>query len=193
MLDERQFRELFPTLRAQDRALYYHPMIAACAEHDIHTPPRLAAFCAQLAHESVGLGVWREIWGPTPAQARYEGRTDLGNVQPGDGYRYRGRGPIQITGRRNYRAAGQALNVPLEDDPDQALRPEVGFRVAAWYWRTRQLNTLADRDDMTAYRLITRAINGGLTGWEDRLRRWVRARAILGLAPLPVIPQGATA
>lgn len=133
----------------------------------ITTPARTAAFVAQLAHESAGFRYLEELWGPTPAQSRYEGRADLGNGRPGDGYRYRGRGWIQLTGRHNYRKFGSLLGLDLEGQPDLAARPDVAARLAAAYWTDRGLNAYADAGD---FREITRRINGGFNGLADRMR-----------------------
>ena len=137
---------------------------------------RLAHFIAQTGHESMGFGRFTEIWGPTPAQTRYEGRADLGNVNPGDGYRYRGRGPIQITGRSNYRRYGQMIGVDLEGNPDLAASPAVGIQIACAYWLASRLNAAADRDDIEA---VTRLINGGLNGIADRRARLAAAKGLL--------------
>lgn len=153
-------------------------MTNAMAERQINTPRRQAAFIAQSAHETGGFVHVREIWGPTPAQQRYEGRADLGNTQPGDGGRYRGRGPFQITGRANYAACGIALGVDLVAFPQLLESAELGSRAAAWYWHARGLNELADVDDFEG---ITRRINGGLNGYADRMQRWERARKALGV------------
>ena len=104
-------------------------------------------------------------------------RTDLGNTQPGDGPRYKGRGPIQLTGRKNYHNFGLLLGLDLEDNPEQAAEPDVGFRVSVTYWADRNLNAIADASDddpEAAFQRITRAINGGINGLEDR-RRWLMA------------------
>jgi len=146
----------------------------ASAEAGITTPEREAAWLAQLAHESGELRYMEEI----ASGAAYEGRLNLGNTQPGDGQRYKGRGPIQLTGRANYRAAGAELGLDLEANPDQVARPDVGFRTAAWYWRTHGCNELADRLDFEG---LTRAINGGLNGLAERDRYWAVARKALGL------------
>lgn len=142
----------------------------------LDTPLRFAHPLAQLAHESGGFRYMQEIWGPTDAQSGYEGRADLGNVRAGDGLLYRGRGPIQITGRANYRAFGRAIGIDLERWPDLAKIPSIGLQVSAAYWASRGLNALADRDDLQA---ITRAINGGLTGLADRAARLAAVRALL--------------
>ena len=99
----------------------------------------------------------------------------LGNVNPGDGPRYKGRGPIQLTGRNNYRACGKALGLDLEGNPDIAVQPGVAFRTAGWFWTTRGLNALADQSD---YRAITKRINGGYNGYADRVKYYERALAV---------------
>ncbi len=150
----------------------------ACILHGIHTRARLAAFLAQVGHESGG-GRWvREIWGPTDAQRRYEGRRDLGNDQPGDGKRFLGRGLIQITGRANTTAARDALRPDLSLDAfcRWLETPEGAAESAAWWWAKRGLNVLADAG---AFVTITRRINGGTNGAADRMARWKAAREAL--------------
>ncbi len=151
-------------------------------KNGLDKPHRLAHFIAQIAHES---GRWRydeEVWGPTPAQKRYEGRRDLGNVQKGDGKRFRGRGPIQITGRANYReysawAAGQRKSAPnFEAKPDLIQTDPWEGLVAVWYWSTRRLNRYADTNNIE---MITRRINGGLNGYKDRMALYTRAALVL--------------
>lgn len=154
----------------------------AMEEAAINTPKRIAAFLSQIGHESLDFKFMKEIWGPTAAQKRYEGRKDLGNTQPGDGHRFMGRGPIQVTGRANYRAAGQALGLDLEDNPEQAATPQVAFRVAGWYWSKNNLNKYADRDQ---FETLTRRINGGVNGLDDRLARWAVAKRALNSTPAP--------
>lgn len=153
----------------------------------LERPARLAMYFGQLSHESMGWVFDREVWGPTEAQLRYEGRADLGNTQPGDGYRFRGRGPIQITGRANYAeftawarkmdpAAPDFVANPdaVNTDPWEGLGP-------IWYWDTRNINRLADAGD---YEAVTRKINGGLNGYEDRKQRYGHAAlALMGRNP----------
>lgn len=153
--------------------IYARHLTSAIREWEIDTVTRAAAFLGQLAVESGELR-WFEEFASGEA---YEGREDLGNTQPGDGRRYKGRGPIQLTGRANYRSAGAALGVDLEGSPQLASRPEVGFRVAGWYWSTRDLNVIADRLD---YRMVTRAVNGGLTHHRQRRAYYHRALEVLG-------------
>lgn len=140
------------------------------------TALRLAHFVAQTGHETMGFTRFVEIWGPTPAQRRYEGRKDLGNMAIGDGYRFRGRGAIQVTGRANYETYGEVLGIDLLADPTVAARPDVGIQIAAAYWTKRRINVAADRDDVEA---VTRLINGGLNGIADRRSRLLQAKVLL--------------
>ncbi|WP_239017717.1 glycoside hydrolase family 19 protein [Sphingomonas aracearum] len=117
-----------------------------------------------------------EIWGPTAAQRGYEGRKDLGNTQAGDGVRFKGRGPIQVTGRANYRTYGRAIGIDLERRPDLASVPSIGLMASCAYWSAHNLNSFADRDDVEG---LTRAINGGLNGLADRKARLIAARTLL--------------
>lgn len=147
---------------------------------------RAAMWCAQIGHESVGLRYYEEI----ASGDDYEWRDDLGNVHPGDGRRYKGRGPIQVTGRHNYTVLSQWAYehgyVPTVDyfvaAPDQLGTIGFGFLGAVWYWTTqRRLNELSDARDIYG---ATRAINGGLNGIDNRLNRYNRCLSI-GEALLP--------
>ena len=137
---------------------------------------RVAAFIAQIGHESAQLRYVKEIWGPTAAQIRYEGRADLGNTQLGDGSKYRGRGLIQITGRANYKACGEALGLDLINQPELLEKPQHACMSAAWFWATKGLSTLADEGKLET---ITRRINGGLNGLADRQMLYARALKVL--------------
>ncbi|MCU4601711.1 MULTISPECIES: glycoside hydrolase family 19 protein [Acinetobacter] len=129
--------------------------------YSIKTQLRFCHFLAQLAHESGNFRYMEEI----ASGAAYEGRKDLGNVNKGDGVRYKGRGPIQLTGRANYRKYGQELGIDFENNPTIVALPSVGMLVACKYWSENNLNVFADYDDVTT---ITRRINGGLNGFDDR-------------------------
>ncbi|MEN7529352.1 glycoside hydrolase family 19 protein [Cupriavidus sp. DL-D2] len=157
---------------------WFPHITAAWAEFGIATPARQAAWLGQIGHESAGFVYTREIWGPTPAQTRYEGRADLGNTQPGDGKRFMGRGLIQVTGRANYRACGAALGIDLEADPTQLQGEALAARSACWFWQRKNLNALADAGDFVT---LTRRINGGTNGLADRQQRWERAKRVLGV------------
>jgi predicted chitinase/LysM repeat protein len=173
-LTVQQLRSIVPNLPLAKAQEYLPHLNAALAEFNINTPARQAAFVAQLAHESVGLTAFEEF-----ASGRaYEGRKDLGNTQPGDGVRFKGRGPIQLTGRANYREVGRALGVDLENNPKLASRPEVGFRIAGQFWESRGLNKLADAQKFDS---ITKRVNGGFNGKADRDRYYARAKDVLGV------------
>lgn len=129
---------------------------------------RLAHFMSQLTHESGAFKYMEEIWGPTTAQKGYEGRKDLGNTVAGDGLRYKGRGPIQLTGRANYRTYGRELGIDFERHPEMVAFPSIGLRAALEYWKKRGINSDADRDDVAA---VTKKVNGGDNGLADRKAR----------------------
>jgi putative chitinase len=149
----------------------------AIAKGGIDTPLRLSHFMAQLAHESAHLTVTREF----ASGAAYEGRRDLGNVHDGDGRRYRGRGLIQTTGRANYREATKDIQdmnpgAPnFEDDPEALEEFPWALLAGISYWRRRNINAVADRDEVEA---VTRKINGGTNGLPERIRYLAKAKAI---------------
>jgi putative chitinase len=159
--------------------LFVGPLSSACQEFEINTPARVAAFVAQCAHESACFALLREGWGPTQQQLGYEGRADLGNTQPGDGAKFKGRGLIQVTGRAGYAAASQALfgDARLLDHPELLEEPVAACRSAGEFWKRRSLNKLADAGE---FELITRRINGGLTHYDRRLKLYQRALPAFG-------------
>jgi putative chitinase len=168
-----ELRKIMPHLSEAKAKQYLPSLNKAMVDAGINTPKRQAAFLAQLAHESGEFRYMEEI-----ASGRaYEGRKDLGNTQPGDGMRYKGRGPIQLTGRANYRAAGKALGIDLEGNPERAKDPDVAFRVAAWFWNSRSLSKYADSGNFDT---ITRRINGGFNGKASRDAYYARAKDVLG-------------
>jgi len=148
----------------------------AMSRYQIVSAKRVAAFIAQIGHESGQLKYVKEIWGPTKAQAKYEGRVDLGNTVAGDGSKYRGRGLIQITGRANYEACGEALGLDLISQPELLEKPQHASMSAAWFWVSRGLNTLADAG---SYSKITSRINGGQNGAADRQELYAKALKVL--------------
>ena len=133
---------------------------------------RLIEFMGQLIHESGSFRYMEEI----ASGAAYEGRKDLGNVRKGDGKRYKGRGPIQITGRANYRKFGRRIGIDIESNPEIAAIPSIGLHLGLEYWRMHGLNSLADARDT---RGITRRINGGYNGLADRQAHVAKMRAWL--------------
>jgi putative chitinase len=137
-----------------------------------HTPLRLAHFMAQVAHESGGFRYMEEV----ASGAAYEGRTDLGNTQAGDGKLFKGRGPIQLTGRANYRLFGRALGIDFEQHPSIVAYPSIGLLAGCHYWQMRGLNEFADADDILT---ITKRINGGQNGLAERKVYLAKAKALL--------------
>ena len=203
MITDNELAQIMPNLPADRRALYLPHLQAAMNEFQINTYLREAAFIAQLAHESMELKAWSENlnysaqallrvfpkYFKTSAQANqyarqpekianrvYASRMGNGDEASGDGWRYRGRGPIQLTGKDNYRTFGTSLGLDLVGNPDTAATPEVGFRTAGAFWVSRGCNAMADRQDFVG---ITRAINGGTNGLEDRQKFYTRAKQVL--------------
>ncbi|MEO6801255.1 MAG: glycoside hydrolase family 19 protein, partial [Rhodanobacter sp.] len=190
MLTDLQLAQIMRNASQRRRALFLQPLNDAMDAHGISSPLREAAFLAQLAHESGELQFMEEIWGPTAAQKRYEPRSDLasklGNTQPGDGQRFKGRGPIQITGRGNYKTFGDLMGLDLVGNPDQAATPDVAFAIAGLFWERKGLNELADAGNFIE---ITQRINGGQNGAADRERFYALAQQVLG-ASAPVQSAG---
>jgi putative chitinase len=163
-----------PLARAQKWA---DALTAAMAGGQINTRLRIAAFLAQIGHESGSLVYSKELGGPSYF-AKYDGRKDLGNTQLGDGANFCGRGLIQVTGRTNYGKCSQALfgDDRLLRKPDLLEVPDWAAKSAVWFWSTRNLNNLADGGQFTD---ITKAINGGTNGLEDRKARYTLALSVL--------------
>lgn len=153
--------------------LLYPYVVETLAEFDLTTPLRQAHFLAQLCHESGSFNYLEEL----ASGEDYEWRDDLGNVEEGDGVRFKGRGLIQITGRANYGDCGDALGVDLIANPERLSDPDLACRSAGWFWNTRNLSNFADRDDFDT---ITYRINGGDNGYDDRLYYLDIAKRVLG-------------
>jgi putative chitinase len=156
---------------------FYTTLSRHMATYSINTALRRAHFLAQLCHES-GRFIYTEEIASGDA---YEGRADLGNTQPGDGRRFKGRGLIQLTGRANYESFGRALGRDFSTDagaPLLASDPNLASQVSCWFWDQRSLNNLADANNI---RSITRRINGGLNGIADREALFERARCMFNL------------
>ena len=186
-----------------DADRWLDPLNAALGRWEINTPPRVLMFLAQCAHESGGfrhlvenlhysaaalLSTWPNRFTAEEAVAfayderriaerAYGGRMGNGPEGSGDGYLYRGRGIIQLTGRDNYRRCGAALGVNLEASPLLLESPSYAAQSAGWFWSANGCNELADAGDFEG---ATRRINGGLNGYEDRKRWLAKVRAILG-------------
>lgn len=208
LMDERQLLLILPNARPV-AGVFLPVLDTAMADFGIDTLPRIAAFIAQVGHESAQLTrcvesltysaqrlamVWprrfRSADGSPTALARevayqperianlvYAGRNGNGDEASGDGWRFRGRGLLQVTGRSNYRAVGEGLAQPFVARPQLLAEPRWACRTAAWWWQRNGFNELADG---ARFEDITRRINGGLNGLEDRARVWRRALEVLG-------------
>ena len=151
---------------------YWQALADKMPANCIDTPLRVAHFLAQVGHESGELRYCEEL----ASGDAYEGRKDLGNTQPGDGRRFKGRGLIQLTGRSNYTAYSKARGIDYTTDAGAKLvasDPETAVDVACWFWTTHNLNQWADQDDVTT---VTKRINGGLNGFDDRKAKLLRAK-----------------
>lgn len=156
-------------------------------KYEINTNQRIAAFIAQISHESASFNATEEF---ASGQA-YEGRNDLGNTSPGDGVKYKGRGLVQITGRAMYKTCGDALGLDLINHPELLEQPPAATESACWFWqKIKGLNEIADKPEdwtrtskktgktYTKFEWITKLINGGLTNYSDRLAFYNRAKEV---------------
>lgn len=175
MLTAEQLKKIAPYSNTTLRAAYLPHLNAAFVKYQINTPQRIAAFLAQIIHESGSFRYVKEI----ADGSAYEGNRSLGNTVKGDGMRYKGRGLIQVTGRANYLRCGQALSLDLMGHPELLEQPEPAVMSAAWFWNTHNCNALAD---VGQFRAITRTINGGYNGLQQRLAVWRLAKKVLDIA-----------
>lgn len=174
MITKEELHRIMPY--AKDSVDKFAPSLnAAMYEYEIFGPLRIAAFVAQIAHESGELRYVREL----ADGSAYEGRKGLGNTEPGDGPKFRGRGLLQVTGRSNYAACSLALfsDNRLLDNPELLEKPEHAAMSAGWFWDKHRLNQLADQEDL---RGITKKINGGYNGMDKRLKYYNLAKDVLG-------------
>jgi putative chitinase len=199
-----QLIKIVPTLSLQKAQEYLLLLLDAMKSFQINTPARTGAFMAQLAHESQGLTRFVENLNYSAAGLRsvfrkyfpddrtaieyqrkperianrvYANRLGNGNEASGDGWTYRGKGAIQLTGKENHRRCGDALGVDFVTNPDLLATPEFAFKSAAWFWSENGLNALADAEDLRA---MTKRINGGLNGLAERQMYYDRAKKFLG-------------
>jgi putative chitinase len=155
--------------------LYFTPLKGSLIQHGITSDLQVAHFIAQIGHESASFLYSEEI----ASGAAYEGRKDLGNTKKGDGVRYKGRGLIQITGRANYTAYSDYAGKDYVSQPELlAQDPAVAVDSACWFWISRKIGPLADADDVKA---VTKRINGGFNGLDDRIQNLKRVKALLGI------------
>ena len=204
MLTATQFADLFPNCK--DPEGWVNAMNEVFPKYEINTPKRIAAFIAQCGHESGGWRTFSEnlnysakaldaIFGKyfkragRDAQAYhrqpekianvvYAGRMSNGDTDSGDGWKYRGRGPIQLTGKANYSAFSADMDVDAVDSPDNVSEDkEMALMSAIWYWNKNSLNKYADSGDI---KTMTKRINGGYIGLEDRIHHWEMALTAMG-------------
>jgi len=169
MITREQLRRSMPHAIEANIDKFLSPLNQAMFKYDITANnKRIAAFLAQVCHESGSLRYVEEI----ATGEAYEGRKDLGNIEPGDGIKFKGRGLIQITGRTNYRILSKALGYDFITNPEKLELPGAAAMSAAWFWESHHLNELADIGTVDSFRKITRIINGGYNGWPDRLKNW---------------------
>ena len=204
MLTAEQFKDLFPNCK--DPEGWVDAMNEVFPQYEINTPQRIAAFIAQCGHESGGWRVFSEnlnysakaldaVFGKYFVRAGrdaneyarqpekianvvYANRMDNGDTNSGDGWRYRGRGPIQLTGKANYSAFSADMDVDAVDNPDTVSEDkEIALMSAIWFWNKNGLNRYADSGDI---KTMTKRINGGYIGLEDRIHHWEEALKAMG-------------
>ena len=177
MISEQLLRQMMPNAGA---SLVPHlPFINPALDWGrITTPPDVTAFMAHLAHESGEYRYMREI----ADGSAYEGRADLGNIHPGDGRRYPGRGGIQVTGRDAARQAGRALGVDFEEHPEKMELPEWATMVSVWFWTTFK-PALQPAAQLEWFHVTQRLVNGGENGWPPRLAYYQNNRLLFGMPP----------
>jgi putative chitinase len=149
-----------------------NPINDCLNKFEINTQLRVCHFLAQVLHESGCFLYFEEI----ASGIAYEGRKDLGNIQKGDGVKFKGRGLIQITGKSNYTAISKDLGVDFINNPKLLSNDKYGVLSAGWYWNKKNLNLYADKDDI---KNITRIINGGYNGLEDRVKWYNKCKLII--------------
>jgi len=202
ILSKSQLAQLLPGNPYLD--FWYHALEQALPDYDINTPPRVAAFMAQCAHESGGFRALKENLNYKAASLRrvfpkyfpnddianqyagkqemianrvYGGRMGNGPEESGDGYRYCGRGLIQLTGRSNYQAFADSIETHIDDLPEYLATFEGAAQSACWFWESNNLNQFADKGDILT---MTKRINGGTIGLSDREAHYTHALHVMG-------------
>lgn|SRR3990167_5189749 len=172
-----QLKKIMPGATDANIEKYLKPLNKAMVLYEINTSKRQAMFLGQIALESGELKYDTEI----ASGIKYEGRKDLGNTQPGDGVKYKGKGILQLTGKSNYRSMTKKLkllgfNVDLVVNPELAKEPNISCMIAGQYFKDKKINDAADNCDIIK---ATRLINGGLNGLKQRENYWLRALGVL--------------
>lgn len=174
MLTRQQLKLMVPFAKDFNIDKYLQPINDTLQLFEINNPKRVAAFIAQLTHESGSFKYHEEI-----ADGHvYEGRKDLGNVEEGDGKKFKGRGLIQLTGRSNYSNFGTYVGMDFISMPTLVAQPKYSALAAGWFWNRAGLNDYADRG---AFKTITKKINGGYNGLADRIKHYERCKAVLNV------------
>jgi putative chitinase len=170
-----QLQEMMPN-SGENSAKYYDAIINAMAKGGLNNCPRMAAFLAQIGHESGSLVYTTEI----ADGSAYEGITNIGNTSPGDGVRYKGRGVIQVTGKYNYQIVSEGLGYDFVSDPEELANAPWCIDSAVWWWNNHTLSPIADGNTQESFDQTTRIINGGYNGKADRDARWAVTKRVLG-------------
>lgn len=203
MFTQQNLAAIFPGTPAATRANMLDALNMACSKFNITTPARLCGFISQIGHESNGLqavvenlnysatalmGVFGRHFSSLDdathyarqpekiANRVYASRMGNGNETSGDGWKYKGRGLLQVTGKSNYQSFAVAVGKSLDEAVAYLQTPEGAAMSAGWYWSTHNLNALADKKDVVG---MTKAINGGINGLEDRQRLYILASKVI--------------
>ena len=167
-----QLKKIMPYAAKANLEKYLDPLNAAMEEFGIDTPKRAAAFLAQVTHESGSLKYSREL----ASGKAYENRPSMGNINPGDGPKYKGGGPLQLTWANNYKQCGDEIGIDLYNNPELIEHPGVGCRAAGWFWKGHNLNHYVD---MNQFDNVSHVINGGWNGRQERQDNYARALKVL--------------
>jgi len=163
MITDEVLKQLYPNSTSINRLKYISYLNQYMDEFEINTIQRKQFFLSQIGHESGQLRYCEEI----ASGKAYEGRVDLGNINLGDGVKFKGRGLIQITGRSNYFKLSRAFSVNFIVTPELLKDPKYAVKSACWFWKTNGLNEIADTGD---FKKVTKKINGGYNGLDDRFK-----------------------
>jgi len=172
-----QLSKIAPNLKEPKLSVFTDAINNAMDEYGISSDIEQAGFIAQVMHESGECRYVKEL----ASGSAYEGRKDLGNTSPGDGIKYKGRGLIQITGKANYKQLSDEFGVDFVSNPELLESPEWAAKSAAWFWNSRKLSAIMDANTDDAFKLVTKRINGGYNGLDDRIKYWNRAKIQLGV------------
>lgn len=188
MITREQLKSIVPSIKPGNLDIYTEQLNIFLPKYEINTPARITQFIANLAHESGSFNYTREI----ASGAAYEGRKDLGNIHPGDGKKFKGRGLIQITGRANYLWCSKVMynDARLVEKPELLEQPGPATQSACWFWAdAKKLNAIADLPDgwtkerkgkvYSRFEWIVLLINGGQNGLSDRKGFYERAKKVI--------------